>query len=367
MPVYINYIGTSNPDKNLSQQEAADFMSETWDVDRRYKKKIQYLYNQTGIESRASVIEDYGKSFGEFKFYPNSRNMEPMPTVGDRMRVYEQNAIILSEKAVKNTLPPDYDISKVTHLITVSCTGMYAPGIDVELVDRLGMRTSTKRTAINFMGCYGAFNAMKTADQICKAEPGSQVLVVAVELCTIHFQGHANEESIVTNALFADGAAGILISSNKTPGINFSLENFYSDLIYQGRNEMVWKINDFGFEMRLTALVPEYIKSGIGALAKNLLSYLNLEVSSIDYFAIHPGGKKILEVIEEEFSLTREDNQFAYEVLKQHGNMSSPTVLFVLRKLQEAMTTEDHEKTVLSFAFGPGLTMESMLLKVCSK
>ncbi len=363
MSVYINYIGTAIPNYQLSQDEAATFMTDALQMEGRAKKKLKYLYKQTGITSRASVIEDYGKDVEEFEFFPKNNTLSPMPTVGERMRLYEKYALGLCVKAIENTVPPGFNFKAITHLITVSCTGMYAPGIDVELVVKLGMNTSVKRTAINFMGCYGAFNAIKTAQQICASEPEAKVLIVAVELCTIHFQGNETEDSLLTNALFADGAAALIVSNENTEGPNFSLENFYSDLVYQGKDEMVWKINDFGFEMKLTALVPEYIKSGIKELTENLLNYLSLEVDDINYFAIHPGGKRILQVIEEVFELDPSDNRFAYNVLEKYGNMSSPTVLFVLKEIMNQLVLTDQDKTILSFAFGPGLTLESMLLK----
>ena len=156
----------------------------------------------------------------------------------------------------------------------------------------------------------------------------------------------------------------MVISAQKANGLALSLENFYNDLVYQGKDEMVWKINDFGFEMRLTALVPDYIKAGISELTNNLLQYMELNVSEIDFFAIHPGGKRILEVIEDEFNLDTDDNRYAYEVLANHGNMSSPTVVFVLKRILDDLQASDDGKSILSFAFGPGLTLESMLLKV---
>ncbi|MCR9251909.1 MAG: type III polyketide synthase [bacterium] len=367
MPVYINHIGTAVPNYQLTQEEAAEFMTEALQMEGRDKKKLKYLYRQTGITSRASVIEDYGKEVSDFEFFPKNKTLSPMPTVGERMRLYEKYALGLCVKAIENTVPKNFDFKKITHLITVSCTGMYAPGIDVELVVKLGMNTSVKRTAINFMGCYGAFNAIKTAQQICSAQEDANVLIVAVELCTIHFQGNETEDNLLTNALFADGAAAVVVTNSENGNPALTLENFYSDLVYQGKDEMVWKINDFGFEMRLTSLVPEYIKSGIKELTDNLLEFMSLKVSDIDFFAIHPGGKRILEVIEEVFSLSKNDNRFAYDVLTKYGNMSSPTVLFVLKQILDSVSEEDHDKSILSFAFGPGLTLESMLLKTHCK
>ncbi|MEL6944146.1 MAG: type III polyketide synthase, partial [Bacteroidota bacterium] len=246
-----------------------------------------------------------------------------------------------------------------------SCTGMYAPGIDIELIQALDLPTHTKRTAINFMGCYAAFNAIKTAHQIVESDSNAQVLIVAVELCSLHFQKKKDDDTLLANALFGDGAGALLISGKANEEtLNLRLDNFYCDLAIQGKQEMAWSINDFGFEMRLTSMVPEFIRSGIKELTDRLLSNIDLSVSDIDYFAIHPGGKKILRVIEEELQIERGKNRFAHEVLRNYGNMSSPTIIFVLKQLMQTLNQQDQDKKILSFAFGPGLTLESMLLSV---
>src|SRR5690606_18713952 len=146
--------------------------------------------------------------------------------------------------------------------------------------------------------------------------------------------------------------------------LSLSLEKFYCDLKFEGKQEMAWHIGDYGFEMKLSSYVPEMIREGIAELTYNLLKSMKLAVADIDFFVIHPGGKRILETIEQELGLTRENNRHAYAILKKFGNMSSPTILFVLESLLSELTEADENKTVLSFAFGPGLTLESMLLKV---
>jgi predicted naringenin-chalcone synthase len=239
---------------------------------------------------------------------------------------------------------------------------MYAPGLDIELVEKLRLPTHAQRTSINFMGCYAAFNALKVADHVVKADPNAHVLVVCVELCSIHLQQSTEDESLLSNAIFGDGAAAMLVSSKPTFR-SLELQHFYSDLSLHAKEEMGWYIGDHGFEMRLSPKVPDTIKEGISSLTSRLLKNLQLEVDDIDYFAVHPGGKRILDVIEEKLGLSKEQNQPAREVLRTYGNMSSPTVLFVIKKIMDGLKGEDHGKHILSFAFGPGLTMESALLK----
>ncbi len=332
--------------------------------------RLQALYRATGIKNRYSVLKDYGTTPEDYSFFPKNSRLDPFPSIGPRMVAFQKEALPLCLKAVEdletNTRLRSSWKSEITHLVTVSCTGMYAPGLDLDLLKELGLSGEVQRTAINFMGCYAAFNAMKVADHICRSHPSANVLVVCVELCTLHFQNKASQDNLLANALFADGAAAMLISSEKGAGMNLSLANFHCGVEQSGEGDMAWKIGDFGFEMRLTSYVPDIIKSGINTLTKGLLKRHGGSIDKIDYFAIHPGGKRILEAIEEALNIDKMENWAAYDVLKTYGNMSSATVLFVLKRLMQSLTSEDHGKKILSFAFGPGLTLESMLLQINS-
>lgn len=368
MKSYISSIGTANPPFKTSQKNIARFMAKALKMNNGEENRLQALYRASGIQHRFSVLEDYSNSMEDFKFYPNNIDLEPFPKVSARMAVYKQEALKLSIKAIeeciKGTKLRKNDIS---HLITVSCTGMYAPGLDIEIIETLGLSNHVQRTAVNYMGCYAAFNAIKLADAICRSDSGARVLILCVELCSIHFQKLKDEDNLLSNALFGDGAAAVIVQPGPHEGINLSLERFYCDLLFEGKQDMAWHIGNFGFEMKLSSYVPNLIKSGIRRLTDDLLKHMQLTVEDIDLFAIHPGGKKILEMIEQELGLSKEDNAFAYKVLKHYGNMSSPTVLFVLKEILQVVTNNDHEKNILSFAFGPGLTLESMLLKVHCK
>lgn len=330
------------------------------------KTRMAILYRATGIDYRYSVLEDFKKPPGKDSFFTTKNINSTFPTISRRMAVYKKAALPVCIKAIEDCISrvPDLNVSSITHLITVSCTGMYAPGLDIELIDHLKLRSNVQRTAVNFMGCYGAFNAIKVADAICKTDSSATVLVVSVELCTLHLLDSKEEDHILSGSLFGDGAAAVLISGKPLVNRSLNMESFYCDLLRDGKDDMAWHISDFGFEMKLTSYVPELIRGGIKKLTDNLLSHLSLDISNIDFFAIHPGGKRILQVIEEELGLPKEDNYPAYHVLRNFGNMSSPTVLFVLKSIFENLSDKDDQKNILSFAFGPGLTLESMLLKV---
>ncbi len=365
MTVAITSIGTANPELRGRQQDVTEFMAEALQLRPAEKRRLQSLYHATGIEYRHSVLDDFKKSRGEYTFFPNDLDA-PFPGTAARMQIYQKTALPLALKAIQDCCEdrPDFDKTNITHLITISCTGMYAPGLDIEIIENLKLSNSIHRTAINFMGCYGAFNGIKTAYSICRADPAAKVLVVSVELCTIHFQKSKLPDDAIASAIFADGAAALLIEANPSSAKYFSLENFYCDLLPQGRKEMAWHIADQGFSMVLSAYVPKVVESGIKDFASRLLSQAQLSFSDIGFFAIHPGGMKILQVCETTLGVTSEDNRYSYQVLREFGNMSSATVIFVLQKIWQDISKNDHNKNLFSCAFGPGLTLESALMRI---
>ncbi len=374
---YITSLGTAVPDHRFDQNRIADFMARAMNLNPDDERRLRALYRSTRIKQRYSVLPDYGLTNGEFTFYPNTPDLEPFPTVQQRMAAYRQYAVPLAEKALRDCLAESsVKFAEITHLITVSCTGMYAPGPDIELIERLGLRSSVHRIAVNFMGCYGAFNGLKTAAALVKADPEAKVLLVCVELCTLHFQKKNEEDHLLANALFADGAAAVLLESFDRPAVRsaqagptvgdkpaLEIVDFACEVLPEGRDDMAWHINDFGFEMKLTSRVPDVLKTGLPAVLDRITSAQGIASEDVNLFAIHPGGRRILEVVEQALGLTHEDNAAAYETLSEYGNMSSGTILFVLKKLWEL----NHQSTgslIFASAFGPGLTAETALLKI---
>lgn len=366
---YINAFGTAVPTHVFPQTQIADFMAEALHFDDRDRRRLTALYRQTRIEQRHSVLADYGQPNGKYTFYPNTPGLEPFPTISQRMAIYRKEALPLALAAIRNCLInyTTFEPTTLTHVITVSCTGLYAPGPDIEIVEALGLPTTTQRLAINFMGCYGAFNGLKAADAIVRADPNAKVLVVSVELCTLHFQKKTEHDHLLSNALFADGAAAVLIEGKPRADKSMRLRTFYCDLMPEGKDGMAWHVSDFGFEMTLTAEVPIVIRKGIGGLLSRLLERSGLAIEDIGHYAMHPGGRKILEVIEEQLGIGPEEDRHAYRILKKYGNMSSATILFVLQDIWREMGTPQFDPSqpgnVLSCAFGPGLTLESMILE----
>lgn len=359
--------GTAVPKHKIPQSTVVEFMANAHGMDEKASQRLRALYRATAIESRFTVIKDYAEpSPASWGFYPKNLELKPFPSTKDRAELYQREAIKLSEAAAEECLQKTHlDKSDITHLITVSCTGMYAPGLDIDLVKELGLNTSVERTSINFMGCYAAMIAMKSALAFCHQQADAKVLVVATELCTIHFQKESDEDNLVANAIFGDGSAAIILSNNKSDSKNevcLSPRAFHTELIPEGADEMAWHIGNSGFEMKLSTYVPSLIEKGIEDLVSRLQTKAGINQS--DHFAIHPGGKRILEVIEEQLGIEKSDNWPGREVLKNYGNMSSPTVLFTLKRLWGNLANENAGEHVLSLAFGPGLTVESLILEV---
>lgn len=342
-------------------------MVKAFGLDLTNAARLKQIYDGSGIDDRYSVIPDFAfDGVEQNTFFGRSHNLEPFPGTQQRLQIYQQYAADIATQAAKKCFEAfDNDIAQnITHIITVSCTGMYAPGIDIDLVERLGLNRQTERTCINFMGCYGAINALKTADYICRADTTAKVLVVSVELCTLHFQKENTLDNWVANSLFSDGAAAVLVEneanrSNKGPSL--LLDNFYSEFIPEASNDMGWYVGNYGFEMKLTSKVSKHVKRNIKPLTERVLQKAGLSFDQIDAFAIHPGGRSILEATEEALEITPAANKLAYETLQEYGNMSSATILFVLKKILNS--DMEAGKKILSFAFGPGLTVEGMILK----
>ncbi len=363
----ISAIGTANPNHRIPQNDIYPFMVRAFNLDDNNALRLKQIYDHSGIGYRYSVLPDFGKLNGESpEFFNCSGDPGLFPGTGKRMEMYRAKASSLAAAAARRCLQAfDKKInSRITHLITVSCTGMYAPGIDIDLVEMLGLDLHVERTCINFMGCYGALNALKTADYICRADKQAKVLVVCVELCTLHFQKENTLDNWVANSLFSDGAAAAVVehSSYRTGGANYlELDTFYSEFVPSARSEMAWYIGDNGFEMKLTSKVSKLILKHIPAVTSNLLHKAGLMLSDIDRFAVHPGGRKILEAAEAALGFTSDANRYAYEILREFGNMSSATILFVLQKHLDDADAREGER-ILGFAFGPGLTVESMII-----
>lgn len=354
---HIVSIGTANPGKSIPQQRIGEFMKLAHGLSPEESRKLSFVYRVSGINTRYSVLTDFNYTEPtSFKFFPQNRELEPFPTTKQRMKVFEERAAGMGIEAITKCLERSkVKVGDITHLILVSCTGMYAPGVEMEIIDRMGFKSTIERYSIHFMGCYASFNAIKLADRICDSDHKANVLILSVEICTIHFQKLYNEDNLIANALFGDGAAAALVTKTKH---GLRIKDYESQIFKEGETDMAWHIGDFGFEMKLSKYVPDLLEKGIRKFKIGLENRFGL--SKIRQFAIHPGGQQILNKVEQVMGIGKEQNYHSHEVLRNFGNMSSASILFVL---EAALKDSNIKGEMLVMGFGPGLTLETLLVE----
>jgi predicted naringenin-chalcone synthase len=335
-------------------------MQRIYALDKENSRKLKFLYQQSGISTRGSVIPDYSRPAAEWEFYPPTENLEPFPSLELRMKLYRQHALPLSLQAIRRCLEGVRSAGAITHLITVSCTGMSAPGLDLELVEALQLPQTVFRTSVNFMGCYAAVHALKLADALVHTTAKARVLIVCTELCTLHFQQEPTLDNMLSSLLFADGSAAALVVPDDHAAKGMRLSHFYSEIVPEGKKEMTWDISSTGFRMTLTSYVTDLIRADFGGLVGNALQQSQKRYEEISHWCVHPGGKKILDAIYKSLSFTNGHLDDSYKILDQYGNMSSPTILFVLKRILDRVDYT-RPNCIFGAAFGPGLTMETFI------
>ena len=328
-------------------------------LDAVENRKLKFLYRQSGIENRYSVIPDYGSEINNWKFYPQTENIEPFPSLEQRMQWFCKFAPAISVAAITDCLNGSIPAKEITHLITVSCTGMSAPGLDLQVMELLGLPKNIYRSSVNFMGCYAAIHALKIADAICGREKDAKVMIVCTELCTLHFQRETTTDSIASSLLFGDGSAAVLVTHDDHEGKGLQLHHFYSEVIIKGKKDMAWELSSTGFQMTLSGYIPELIEEDFNPLMTRSLEKAGMKKEDISHWCIHPGGRRILDAIHKSLQLKNGELDHCYNVLREFGNMSSATILFVLKKIMENSIHTD--KKIFAAAFGPGLTMETFV------
>ena len=356
-------IGTAVPQYESDQNSILEYMISAYD-DESASRKLSLLSRHSGISSRYSVVPDFKNRLSEHLFFSTNHGR---PNVEDRLNEYKDNAAPLAIVAIHDAFQKiETTISEfeITHLITVSCTGLYAPGLDAELMDYLNLPDEIFHVAINFQGCNAAFHALKLSDMITKTDENAKVLIVCVELCTLHFKPKNNHDNLLSNTIFGDGASAIIVTSDAYAKQNMNsglaINGFYSLVLKRGKDLMGWNINPVNFEMILDSKVPEFIGEEIDEIVLKAGNKLHIKPDAIDNWAIHPGGKKILDTIKRQLNMNDTDLIESYKVLNDYGNMSSPTILFVLNEILKKKPKPD--ETIFSIGFGPGISIETALL-----
>jgi predicted naringenin-chalcone synthase len=352
--------GTATPRFTIPQEDAAAIAATLCPASEEYRQLLPILYRQTGIKQRGSVVL-HSKCDGQNPpqdFFRVAQSADDLgPSTADRMQLYETHATQLAATASHRALsdaglgPKD-----ITHLVTVSCSGFSAPGFDIQLLQQLKLSSDTPRTHIGFMGCHGALNGLRVADALVGTQPDSAVLVCAMELCSLHHLYSWRRDHLVANALFADGS-GAVVCGGKAFGRRASVRLIRSGstIVPNTLQLRAWQIRDHGFEMTLSPEVPEVIERELGSWLEPWLEQAGYAVRSIGSWAIHPGGPRILAASATALDLPDDELDVSQQILREHGNMSSPTILFILQEFRR----QSLPFPWVALAFGPGLTIEA--------
>ncbi len=348
---YINRIATAVPDDDVHAAFVAfaDQMLE----DPRVQPLFRRMAQRSGIRRRFSVLSPNAANteftVNAHEFYTRGS----FPDTATRMQIFERFAPRLAQKTLDKLKLTEEERAGITHVLVTSCTGLYAPGLDFDILDHLGLDTCVERTMIGFMGCYAAINGLKQARHIVRSEPEAKVLLVNLELCTLHLQETQDLEQVLSFLVFGDGCAASLISAEPT---GFAMDSFRSVLIPETRGLITWRIRGVGFDMLLSGKVPGEIGKALAVSGSEVLGKLRPE--EIALWGVHPGGKSVLDAVERGLALGPDALTASRQTLECFGNMSSATVMFVLEKL---MQTAKPGQLGCAMSFGPGLTAETML------
>jgi predicted naringenin-chalcone synthase len=367
MSLAILGLGTAVPGTAINQHEALRVARVLCCRTDEQATWLPALYGHAGIESRHSVLggdvmRDVldGTRCSGSPFLPTGLPDDRGPSTAERMRHYTRFAgplaLRASRQAVEQAkLNPD----TLTHLVTVSCTGFHAPGVDHALIEGLGLPRGVQRTHVGYMGCHGALNGLRVARAYAEAEPGARVLLCAVELCSLHYHYGWDPQKVVANALFADGAAAVVGARADGAAPEPWCLRASGSCVFPGcADAMTWTVGDHGFEMTLSKRVPGLIAEHLRPWLEAWLAGHRLSVREVASWAIHPGGPRILDAVAEALDLARDQTADSRAVLARYGNMSSPTVLFILARLRSRRAP----RPCVGLAFGPGLAVEAALL-----
>jgi predicted naringenin-chalcone synthase len=347
---FINRIATLTPPHDV-HDVFRRFGQRMLEKDQRRLALFNRMADRSGIAHRYSFLEPDpgGETVDTERFYPRGA----FPDTAARMRKFEACAPELAVATAEKLLAGE-DRNRITHVVVTSCTGFAAPGFDLAVVERCGLPTNVERTMVGFMGCYAAINALKLARHIVRSQPEARVLALNLELCTLHLHETNDLEEMLSFLLFADGCAAALVSA-EPKGVE--IKSFRARLV-PGTKELIrWHIRDQGFDMVLSGAVPGAIRAALIEARDDILGGAN----DIELWAVHPGGRSVLDAVEQAFDLPQAALGASRSVLNDYGNMSSGTVMFVLDRLMRGGVAGQNG---CAMSFGPGLVAETMMFRM---
>jgi predicted naringenin-chalcone synthase len=350
---YVNRVATAVPPHDV-HDAFRRFAESLLRNDRQNALLFSRMAARAGIDHRYSFLGPSPQPEGRYLDADGFYVRGEFPDTAARMRRFELYAPSLAQTAVER-LQLGNERARITHLLITCCTGFSAPGLDLEVVERCDLASSVERTMIGFMGCYAAINALKLARHIVRSEPKARVLIINLELCTLHLREASDLEQMLAFLLFGDGCAACLVSEEP---VGTALDSFRAVLVPDTRDLITWNIRDYGFDMVLSGQVPATIHDALREHAADILGGASVE--AIDLWAVHPGGRTVLDAVERAFGLAPTALAASREVLRRYGNMSSATVMFVIEKL---LRSGLRGRTGCAMSFGPGLIAETMLFR----
>ncbi len=354
-------IGTAVPECHFSQSDRTQIAEHFFNGDEQHRRLLPILYKKSTVKRRYSVIlkASEGDLRVRQKLYAPLTSPEDVgPGTAERLRFFEQYAGRLALRASQQSLKQaGVEAEEITHLVTVSCTGLVAPGFDIDLVRTLPLKYDTPRTHVGFMGCHGAINGLRVADAFTRNDPTARVLLCSTELCSLHYQYQGGAGQIVANSLFADGSAALVLGPSKKAADVWTLRDCGTGMIKGSREMMSWRVGNHGFAMTLSPELPTLIEHNLRPFMEHWLGTFHLKPKDIRTWAAHPGGPRILRGFQQAMNLTHGDLAASYHVLEQFGNMSSATILFLIKELHHRKA----ELPCVAIGFGPGITIESAL------
>lgn len=352
-------IGTAVPPTRLPQPQVRDLFAAQPGLSRLTQRMIDAAFEHSAIKTRHTVLPELAAGGGTAFLDAGSRRIRS-PGTGVRNDVYAREAPPLFAAAAREALVRSGTAAAdITHVVTASCTGFFAPGPDFLLVRDLGLSATVSREHLGFLGCAAALPALRSAARICAADAAATVLLVCGEICTIHLRASSDPDQIISSAVFADGAAAAVVTAKASAGIRLELDDFATAITEEGESAMAWTIGDHGFEMTLTTEVPRIV----GREVRGALQPIIGDPASAQLWAVHPGGRSILDRVEAACALAPETLRHSRDILRDYGNMSSATILFVLQRILADAGSSDGAR-LIAVAFAPGLTVESARLIV---
>lgn len=355
-------IATEVPPTSLAQTKFPKVAEQHLNLSESQARLIEHIAKNSCISKRHSIIEDFAENGVKGPCFGDRKGSEEFPQTAARNEIFKKHAPLLAQSVCDKALQEwGGKREAITHVISVSCTGMIAPGIEFLLIDSLGLSQEVERLGINFMGCFGAFKGLAIAKALAMENPSHRILLVCTEMCSLHFQADGKNDTLIANTLFADGAAATVIGAKaqatETPLLE--IHNQKSIAIKETQTLMSWEAGNYGYHMRLSPLVPKKIEMHISSFVSRLIGEGQ---SFLSYaWAVHPGGKSILDAVIRACQLQPEQLEASWKILENYGNMSSPTFLFVLKELLEKPKENDKDK-IIGLGFGPGLSVEGLLL-----